>query len=261
MEKIKLIDLQKRRLQKCYLSLTFFTENIKTRNEGCFSTRKLYVLLGTDIYGNRQVVGTFFENTEYNRFWLEVFENLKARGIDFVLFLVTPHNKNIERCSKIVYNGINIIYSPEELLIDITRFFTEKSSRKFVRNLKDLFFAKTLDNHLTEMKMFEEQFVNNKIVLMLLNKREPEIQKFYEYPYEIRKFLYPYYAIRDMKRYLRRLNTRDPLCVDINEINTYFLEYINSFESSRSYYRAQWLELLNILYERYTKELEEYLNV
>ena len=141
MEKIKLIDLQKRRLQKCYLSLTFFTENIKTRNEGCFSTRKLYVLLGTDIYGNRQVIGTFFENIEYNRFWLEVFENLKARGIDFVLFLVTPHNKNIERCSKIVYNRVNIIYSPEELLIDITRFFTEKSSRKFVRNLKDLFFC------------------------------------------------------------------------------------------------------------------------
>ena len=108
---------------------------------------------------------TFFENIEYNRFWLEVFENLKARGIDFVLFLVTPHNKNIERCSKIVYNGVNIIYSPEELLIDITRFFTEKSSRKFVRNLKDLFFAKTLENHLTEMKMFEEQFANNKNLL------------------------------------------------------------------------------------------------
>ena len=64
-----------------------------------------------------------------------------------------------------------------------------------------------------------------------------------------------------MKRYLRKLNTRDPLCSDINEINTYFLEYIHSFESSRSYYRAQWLELLNILYEKYTKELEEYLNV
>lgn len=260
MEKIKLIDLQKRKLQECYLSLIFFTENIKTRNEGCSSNRKLYVVLGTDICGNRQVIGTFFENTEYNRFWLEVFEDFKARGMKFVLFLVTPHNKNIERCFKIVYNG-NIVYSPEELILDITRFFTEKSSRKFVRNLKDLFFAQTLENHITEMKMFEEQFSENKIVLMLLNKREPEIQRFYEHPYEIRKFLYPYYAIRDMRRFLRKLNTQDPLCSNINEIDTYFLDYINSYESSRSYYRAQWLELLNILYERYTKELEEYLNV
>lgn len=261
MEKIELIDLQKRKLQKCYLELIFITENIKTRNEGCFCNRKLYILLGTDICGNRQIIGTYFENTEYNRFWLEVFEDMKARGLEFVLFLVTPHHKNIERCFKIIYNGANIIYSPEELLIDITRFFTEKSSRKFVRNLKDLFFAQTLENHIVEMKMFEEQFANNKIVLKLLNKREPEIQKFYEHTYEIRKFLYPYYAIRDMKRFLRKLNTKDPLCSNIEEINVYFLEYINSFESSRSYYRAKWLELLNILYERYEKELEEYINV
>lgn len=261
MEKIKLIDLQKRKLQKCYLSLILITENIKIRNEGCFFDKKLYVLLGTDICGNRQVIGTFFENTGYNRFWLELFKDLRARGLEFILFLVTPHNKNIERCSKIVYNKANIIYSPEELLLDITRFFTEKSSRKFVRNLKDLFLAKTLDDHITEMKMFEEQFADNKIVLMLLNKREPEIQKFYEQPYEIRKFLYPYYAIRDMRRFLRKLNTREPLCTNINEINTYFLEYINSYESSRSYYRAQWLEFLNFLYERYAEELEDYLNV
>lgn len=261
MEKINLIDLQKRKLEKCYLSLIFFTEDIKTRNEGCFCTRKLYVLLGTDISGNRKVIGTYFENSEYNRFWLEVFEDLKARGLEFVLFLVTPHNKNIERCAKIVYNGVNIVYAPDELIIDITRFFTEKSSRKFVRNLKDLFFAKTIENHLIEVKMFKEQFANNKIVLLLLDKKEPEIEKFYQYKYEIRKFLYPYYAIRDMKRYLHKLNSKETLCSNINEINSYFLEYINVYESGRSYYRAQWLELLNILYENYPNELEEYLNV
>lgn len=261
MEKINLIDLQKRKLEKCYLSLVFVTDNIKTRNEGCFCMRKLYVLLGTDINGNRSVIGTYFENNEYNRFWLEVFEDLKARGLEFVLFLVAPHHKNIERCAKIVYNGINIVYSPDELIVDITRFFTEKSSRKFVKNLKDLFFARTLENHIVEVKMFQEQFSNNKVVLLLLEKKEREIQQFYQYAYEIRKFLYPYYAIRDMKRFLHKLNTKEPLCSSINEVNTYFLEYINIYESHRSYYRYQWLEILNILYENYPHELEEYLNV
>lgn len=261
MEKINLIDLQKRKLEKCYLSLNFIVENIRTRTEGCFCNKNLYVLLGTDIEGNRKVIGTFFENTQYNRFWLDVFEDLKARGLEFVLFLVTPHNKNIERCAKIVYNNLNVVYSPDELLIDITRFFTEKSTRKFVKNLKDLFFAKSLDNHIIEMKMFHEQFSNNRIVLLLLDKRESEIQEFYKYPYEIRKFLYPYYAIRDMRRYLHKLNSQEPLCTNLNEVNIYFLEYINTYESSRSYYRAQWLDFLNFLYERYTKELEDYLNV
>lgn len=261
MGKINLIDLQRRKLEKCYLSLIFFTKDVKTRNEGCFCTRKLYVVLGTDIDGRRQVIGTYFENEEYNRFWLEVFEDLKSRGMEFILFLVTPHHRNIERCAKIVYNNVQIVYSPEELIIDITRFFTEKSSRKFVRNLKDLFFAKTLENHITEMKMFEEQFANNKVVLLLLSRKEPEVKEFYKYKYEIRKFLYPYYAIRDMKRYLHKVNNFEELCSNINEINTYFLEYINKYESGRSYYRAEWLELLNIIYEDNEENLEEYLNV
>lgn len=261
MSKINLIDLQKRKLERCFTSLLFFTKDIKIRTDGCFSVKKLYVLLGIDITGNRKVLGTYFENSEYNRFWLEVFEDLKARGLERVLFLVTPHNKNIERCAKIIYNGLNIVYSPDELIVDITRFFSEKSTRKFLKNLKDLFFAQSLQNHLVELKMFQEQFFNNKIVLLLLNKKELEIKKFYQYNYEIRKFLYPYYAIREMKRYLHKLNNKETLCSNINEINEYFLDYINSYESSRSYYREQWLEILNVLYTNYPNELEEYLNV
>lgn len=261
MEKLKLIDFEKRKLKKCYISLLFFAEQIKIRQEGCFTIKTVYTLLGTDIGGNRQVIGTYFENTDYNRFWLEVFESLKSRGMEFVLFLVTPHNKNLERCAKIIYNNINIVYSPDELIRDITRFFTEKSTRKFVKNLKDLFFAETLEAHQIEMKMFKEQFEKNKIVLILLDKKEREIREFYKYNYKIRKFLYPYYAVRDMARVLRKLNSKDPLCTNLNEINESFLYYINSYESARSYHRADWLELLSIIYEQYGKELEEYLYV
>ena len=98
MEKIKLIDLQKRKLQKCYLSLIFFTENIKIRKEGCFYNNKLYVLLGTDIYGNRQVVGTYFENTDYNRFGfindkIEVQKKWKIKVHKFLYFYFIIYNK------------------------------------------------------------------------------------------------------------------------------------------------------------------------
>lgn len=122
-----------------------------------------------------------------------------------------------------------------------------------------MFFAKTLKEHEIEVEMFKEQFIDNKVVLLLFDRNEERIRKFYDHPYEIRKFLYPYYPIRDMKRELNKLNNLDTLCKDINEINTYFLEYINKYESRRSYYRADWLELLNIIYTNYEKELEEYI--
>lgn len=260
MEKINLSDLQKRKLKKCYLSWIIITKEIYVRNnESCKEKKLLYVILGTDISGNRQVIASLFENSYDNRFWLEFFENLRARGVEFVLLAVTPKNKNLVRCLKIIYNKVKVIDSPEDIVVDITQFFTEKSTRKFITNLKDLFFAKTLEDHEIEVEMFREQFAENKIVSMLLERNEKDIKKFYEYPYEIRKFLYPYYPIRDIKRELNKLNNLDILCCNIAEINTYFLDFINRYESRRSYYRAEWLELLNLFYLEYEEELEEYL--
>ena len=72
MEKINLSDLQKRKLKKCYLSWIIITKEIYVRNnESCKEKKLLYVILGTDISGNRQVIASLFENSYDNRFWLE----------------------------------------------------------------------------------------------------------------------------------------------------------------------------------------------
>ena len=85
----------------------------------------LYIILGTDISGNRQVLASSFEDKYNNRFWLEYFESLKTRGAESLFFAVIPQNRNLERCLKIVYTNVHIIYYPEEFIVDITRFFTE----------------------------------------------------------------------------------------------------------------------------------------
>ena len=53
-----------------------------------------------------------------------------------------------------------------------------------------------------------------------------------------------------------------PVCEDESkdeDLLNMLKKYLKEF--SRSYYRAQWLEFLNFLYERYAEELEDYLNV
>ena len=182
MEKINLNDLQKRKLNRCYVSWSIITKEIYIRNnEACKEKKMLYIILGTDISGNRQVLASLFEDKYNNRFWLEYFESIKARGAESLLFAVIPQNRNLERCLKIVYTNVHIIHSPEEIIVDVTRFFTEKSTRKFITNLKDLFFAKTLEDHNIEVEMFREQFSNNKVVLMLLDRYDKiEVSKFNE---------------------------------------------------------------------------------
>ena len=110
MEKINIVDFQKRKLNNFYVTVYVIVKEIKIRTESCITNKKLYVLAAMDIFGNRQILGMYFDNENDNRFWLEKFEDLKARGLDKILFFITPPHKNIERCIKIIYNGVQIIH-------------------------------------------------------------------------------------------------------------------------------------------------------
>lgn len=260
MGQINLNDLQKRKLNKCYIAWYIIAQEITIRDSICMQKKKLYIIYGVDIVGNRQIIGMYFEKKNDNRFWLEVFEDLKARNAETVLFLVTPPHRNIERCVKILYNNIRIVYAPDDVILSITKFFAEKPSRALKISFKNLFLAENIDKYKIELQLFKDQYVENKVILMLLEKKESMIEKYYEYSYEIRKFLYPYYAIREIRKYLNKLNNLEELCTNLTEVTEFFLPYINQFEIGRSYYKKEWLELMSNIYETFSNELEVYLD-
>lgn len=261
MASINLIDLQKRKLKECYIAWYFITKSIKIRETSCIETKLLYVLYGIDRLGNRQVLGIFFEDESDNRFWLEVFEDFKHRNAKNVLFLVTPSNRNIERCIKIVYNRVRVVNSPDSIMESITKYFSDRPSRVLKTNFKNLFLAKDLYTLDLELQFFKDKYIDNKVILMLLERREKDIRAFYQYDnYELRKLLYPYYAIREFKKFLNKLNTLDDLCCNITEVIEFCLSYINKFELGRSQYKNEWLNLISILYDTYPEEMEVYIN-
>lgn len=52
------------------------------------------------------------------------------------MFLVTPQNKNIERCAKIIYNNIEIIRSPEDIMSAIDRYFSDQNIKNIRNTVK-----------------------------------------------------------------------------------------------------------------------------
>lgn len=262
MEKLNLIDFQKRKLKKFYLATYIITKEIQIRTDSCICNKTLYIMFGCDFIGNRQIIGMYFANDNDHRFWLERFEEIQARGIEKIMFFVTPTDKNIERCVKIVYNNIKVIHSPDEVFTSITKFLAERPSRKLKIELKELFLEDNIENFKEELELFKELYVDNQIVMMLLNKKQHQIEEYYQYSKGLREVFYPYYTIHEMKKYMNKIKTKEPLCTNINEVIEFCMPYINSFELGRSYSKAEWLNLMSKIYEdeKYKEELEEYID-
>ena len=260
MEKLNVTDFQKRKLKKFYLATYIIAKDVRIRTDTCICDKKLYVMFGCDLIGNRQIIGMYSCSENDHRFWLERFEEIQARGVEKIMFFVTPTNKNIERCIKIVYNGIRIVHSPDEIFSGITRFLADHPSRKMKVALKDLFLEENIDRYTEELNIFKEVYVNNQIVMRMLEKSDEQIKKYYEYSRELREVFYPYYTIHEMKKYLNKLKTKEPLCTNMSEVIEFSMPYINSFELGRSYSKAQWLSLISEIYAEYKEELEEYID-
>lgn len=256
--KIDINEFRKRKLERSYISVYIVIKSIVVETEEGIEPKNLCVLYGFTALGARKIIAIYFENTEDNRFWLNIFEDLKSRNLRNIMFLVTPKNKNIERCAKIVYNNIEVIRSPEDIMAAIDIFFATKTSRALEIQLKNLLLAENVENCKEKIELFKQQYLHNQLVLKVFEKQEQDILNLYQYNYDIRKLLYQYYAIRDIKRQINKLNELQPLCSDISEISKNFIEYICSFERGLSYSKKGWVRLMNILYEVYPKKMEEY---
>lgn len=260
MEKINFIDLQKRKFTSCFIAVFVVTKTINIRNDSCISSKKLYFVFGLDFMGNRKTLGIFFDCENNARFWLEKFEDFQNRNLLDILFFITPNNKNIERAVKIVYNSVKIIHSPDSTFDSITRFWADHPSRKLRVALKDLFLADNYEKYKVNLEAFKSIYVENNLILIMVDKMQKEIKDFYQYSHQLRVLFYPFYTICDIKKFLNKLKTMDQLCTNINDVINFCLPYINSFELGRNYSKKEWLNLIDLLYNDYSERLEVYLN-
>ena len=209
MRKISINEFKKRRFERSYISVYIVIRSISVENEQEIEVKNLCVIYGFTALGVRRIISIYFENTNDNRFWLGVFEDLKSRTLEI--------------------------------------------------QLKNLILAEDIEKCEENIELFKQQYLHNLLVLEVFKRQEDDIKKLYKYNYDIRKLLYQYYAIREIKRHINRLNERQPLQENIDDVIEHFTEYISSFERGLTYSKKGWVRLMNILYEIYPKKMEEYL--
>jgi len=81
-------DWQNRPLDPVYPVVFFDALRVKIRDEGTVKNKAIYVALGLNPSGEKDVLGLWIEQTEGAKFWLKVMNDLKARGLNDILIAV-----------------------------------------------------------------------------------------------------------------------------------------------------------------------------
>ena len=175
--KIDVNEFQKRKFERSFISVYVVIKPIVVETDDGIEPKNLCVFYGFTALGARKIIAIYFEDTKDNRFWLNIFEDLKSRNLKNIMFLVTPKNRNIERCAKIVYNNIEVVRSPEDIMNSIDIFFPTKTSRALEIQLKNLLLAENIEICKEKIELFKQEYLHNKLVLTVFEKQEEDILK------------------------------------------------------------------------------------
>lgn len=78
---------QQRPLASCYAVVWIDAIHLKIRDEGVVQTKAMYVAVGLNLDGNKEVLGLWIEATEGAKFWQRVLSELQGRALGDILIL------------------------------------------------------------------------------------------------------------------------------------------------------------------------------
>ena len=96
-------EWQNRPLETSYPLIFFDAMRVKVRDEGLVRNKAVYLALGVQADGTKDILGIWIETTEGAKFWLRVMNELKNRGVEDVLIAVVDGLKGFPEAINAVF--------------------------------------------------------------------------------------------------------------------------------------------------------------
>ena len=83
MELLKLNELTKKKLDDTYIVVYAIKNEINIKKADIIEKNDIYTLIGVDTKGIRHLLNIYADKVNNSHFWLDVFEGLKSRGVNW----------------------------------------------------------------------------------------------------------------------------------------------------------------------------------
>ena len=198
-------EWQNRPLDPVYPLVIFDALRVKIRDEGVVKNKAVYLALGMNVDGIKEVLGLWIEQTEGAKFWLRVMTELKNRGVADILIAAVDGLKGFPEAINSVFPQAQIQTCIVHLVRHSLRFVPWKDRKEVATDLKAVYRAETVEVAQEKLREFEAKWDGKYPTIGQSWRRNWEqIIPFLAYPQEIRKVIYTTNAIESLNRSLRK---------------------------------------------------------
>jgi len=197
---------QNRPLEPLYPVVFLDAIRIKSRSDGVVQNMAVYLALGINTDGLKEVLGMWIAKTEGAKFWLSVLTDLKNRGLQDIFIATVDGLKGFPDAIETVYPQTQVQLCIVHMIRNSLKYVSWKQRKEMATDLKTIYRADTVELAEENLDLFAKKW----------NPTHPTVSKswyanwerlipFFAYPKEIRKVIYTTNAIESMNMSLRKV--------------------------------------------------------
>lgn len=179
--------------------------HVKVR-DGSVRVKAVYLAVGVNMRGEKEVLGLWIAQTEGAKFWLQVVTELKNRGVQDIFIACVDGLKGFPEAIEAVYPHAAVQLCIVHMVRNSLNFVAWKMRAEVAADLKRIYTASTADEAELRLGEFEDKWDDAYLPISQSWRRNwARIIPFFDYPPEIRKVIYTTNAIESVNMSLRKI--------------------------------------------------------
>ena len=197
---------QTRPLDPLYPILYLDCIHIKVRDTGAVRVKAVYLAIGVNLAGHKEVLGLWIAQTEGAKFWLQVVTELKNRGVQDIFIACVDGLKGFPEAIEAVYPKASVQLCIVHMVRNSLNFVSWKTRKEVAADLRLIYQSATVEDAEHRLGEFEAKWdTQYPSIAQIWRRNWSRVIPFFDYPPEIRKVIYTTNAIESINMSLRKI--------------------------------------------------------
>lgn len=204
-------EWQQRPLCEIYSVVFLDAIHFHVRSEGRIVKKAVYIAIGIDMDGFRDVIGMWIGENESAKFWLSVLNDIKNRGTNDILIVCVDGLTGFPNAIEAVFPKAEIQHCIIHQIRNTTKFVSYKDIKVLMADLKKVYSAPNEETALYELDAFEEKWHKYPKISASWKEHWPTLSTYFKYPQEVRTLIYTTNQIENFNRQMRQVTKSKPV--------------------------------------------------
>ena len=240
-------EWQNRPLKKFYTFLFVDCLYVSIRKEMETKSRAVYVILGYDVNGVKDILGLWIGEAEGKHYWMQIFDEIKGRGVEDVLFISMDGVSGLEEGARSIFKDVVVQRCMVHLIRNSVKYIPSKDYKAFTAQLKKVYGASSLKAAQAEFERFKQAWSQYPGAVDVWVRNWQHVAQLYNYGSAVRKVMYTTNAIESVNSSFRKVTKKGAFPNEDAVRKAFYLRIVELYKKWNGRPVANWAMVRNQL--------------